>query len=360
VRFWFTPADPVGLHVLRLLTGLLLLAWLLPFAGHLDSLFGLQGWFDQRAYAQAAAQPEGMFPPISWSIINLTRGNPALLTQLYWTSLGVIALFTLGVASRLTGVLTWVVVVSFTANPAIDYDGDAFLRILSFYLMVGYLLIGQRGPLSLPARLLGSADCLLVGRRGVRPSVGANLAVRLLQVHFALVVLTTGLHKLQSGAWWSGVAIWFALYPPLETTLEAARTHSRHVEAYHWFLNIATYSMLAWQILFLVFAWRPRWRVVLLGGAVIGWVGTAFIWHLPLIGPAMLIGCLSYLTTAEWQRVLELLGPVPGLGRLAGQLPARAEMGRDETPTGVRTDARMPRSETRPRSEAIMSRSPTA
>ena len=37
VRFWFTPVDPVGLHAVRLLTGLLLLAWL-QGRGHFSAL----------------------------------------------------------------------------------------------------------------------------------------------------------------------------------------------------------------------------------------------------------------------------------------------------------------------------------
>ena len=56
-----------------------------------------------------------------------------------------ILLFTLGVVPRITGVLTWVAVVSYTANPALAYDADPLLAMLAFYLMVGYLLPGQYG-----------------------------------------------------------------------------------------------------------------------------------------------------------------------------------------------------------------------
>ena len=46
--FWFTPRDPLGLHAVRVLAGLLFLAWLLAFAGQHDALFGMRGWFDRR------------------------------------------------------------------------------------------------------------------------------------------------------------------------------------------------------------------------------------------------------------------------------------------------------------------------
>ena len=45
-RFWFSAVDPVGLHAVRLLAGLLFLVWLLSFAGHERAFFGLDGWFD--------------------------------------------------------------------------------------------------------------------------------------------------------------------------------------------------------------------------------------------------------------------------------------------------------------------------
>ena len=51
-------------------------------------------------------------------------------------------LFTLGIATRITGVLTWVAVVSFLGNPAASYDADFLINILAFYLMLGYLLLG--------------------------------------------------------------------------------------------------------------------------------------------------------------------------------------------------------------------------
>ena len=53
-------------------------------------------------------------------------------------------------------------------------------------------------------------------RRQSSPSIAANLTVRLVQVHFAIVLVVSGLHKLQFGDWWSGVAWWYPLNPPFE------------------------------------------------------------------------------------------------------------------------------------------------
>jgi hypothetical protein len=309
----------VGLHVIRTLTGLLLLSWLLlTYAGNIESLLSPQGWVDVQALDDAArlAQSikvpgqEAPFAP-KWSILYWCGGNLLALNAVFWASVGMLLLFTLGVYPRLTAVLTWVVVASFTANPAFEYEGDALLLILAFYLMVGYLLSGQRRTgLGWPGRLFGSSRAwplrALERDESGAPigSIGANLALRLIQVHFALVIVTSGLHKLQFGDWWAGVALWFPLHPPFKTTLADVLVNKPYVNTYFSLLNIATYFTLAWQIGFPLFAWRPRWRIVLLGGGAIGWLAGAFLWQLPLIGPAFLIACLSFVSPAGWHRVL--------------------------------------------------------
>ncbi len=323
VRFWFTPVDPVGLHAVRLLAGLLFIAWLLPFAGHQDALFGLGGWFDRQAYVEAARLDSGATEPIrwSWSLLYLCGSDPTLLATAYWGSLVVLVLFTLGIWARLTAVLTWLIVVSFTANPAIAYDGDALLLILAFYLMVGYVLLGQwRRGQSPVARILGSRDMLLLGQPAdpedsQHNSVGANIGLRLLQVHLAIVLVTSGLAKLQYGDWWSGAAFWYPLHPPFKTTVDQVRALAPHADSYLIFLSLAAYATLGWQIAFPAFAWRKRWRPVLLGGALLGWVGAAFIYELPVFGPAIFVGCWAYLTPVEWHRLLGWLSFLPGLQR---------------------------------------------
>jgi hypothetical protein len=318
-RFWFEPIDPVGLHVLRVLTGLLFLAWLAPFAGHLDAMFGLHGWFDKQAYAEAGRLPGAAPQLLGWSALYLCGGNPLYLQITYGVSLCVLALFTLGVWVRLTAVLSWVAVVSFSANPATEYDADGLLVVLAFYLMLGYLSLGQREPgQSLAARLLGPG-LVWWRRRSARAaaaqpqrSTGAGLALRLLQVHVALVVLVSGLHKLQFGDWWAGVALWYPLHPPLATDLPAVRSYAPFAVFYLTVLSLAAYATMAWQLSFPLFAWRPRWRPVLLAGAVIGWLGTAFLYELPLFGPVLCIGCLAYLSASEWRRLFAGLAAVPG------------------------------------------------
>jgi hypothetical protein len=329
VRFWFSPTDPAGLHVLRVLAGLLFLAWLLPFAGHAADLFGPQGWFDAKAYHEAARLPDGAPVPLGWSLLHLFGRSQALMNAAYGLALTVLALFALGIATRVTAVLTWLVVVSFASNPAAAFGADWLLGILAFYLMVGYLLLGQwDGRPSLLNRLIGARDTWLFRRRPAgatrAPSYAANLALRLLQVHVALLLVVCGLHKLQFGDWWAGVALWYPLHPPFEATPAGIKALAPHAQTYLVLLSLAAYGVLAWQLTFPLFAWRPRWRVVLLGGAALGWLGASLVYREPLFGPVLGIACLGFLTPGEWQWLLALPRRLLGLPARAPAVPAVA------------------------------------
>jgi hypothetical protein len=321
VRFWFAAIDPIGLHIVRALTGLLLLAWLLPLAGQIESLFGLEKWFDASAFAEAGKLTDGAFAP-SWSVLYLFGSDPVALKVVYWVAVVVMAAFALGICPRLTALLSWILVASFTANPVFEYEGDGLLLLLTFYLMIGYLFAGQRvAGQSLLSRLTGPILVWPLRRRQeseaeARPCTAANLALRLIQVHLALILVTSGLHKLQFGDWWAGLALWFPLHPAFRTTLAEAQAHKDNADLYLGLLNIGTYATLAWQIGFPLFAWRRAWRFVLLGGAAIGWIGTAFIWHQPVVGPAILIGCLAFVSSAGWRSLFALAARF----RLGGQV----------------------------------------
>src|SRR5262249_31319522 len=133
MRFWFTPVDPVGLHGIRILFGLLLVFWLLILFGYQQDFFGFAGWLDWQAVletAKLANMPGGPPPPPAWSILYWCGNDANLVNLVYWGSVVVALLFTAGIAPRLTAVLTWVIVVSFVANPILFFDADQLLVVV--------------------------------------------------------------------------------------------------------------------------------------------------------------------------------------------------------------------------------------
>jgi hypothetical protein len=329
-RFWFTPISPLGLRCLRFLAGLLFFAWLASFLGHQAEFFSLNGWMDLKAIREVQRQPDLAPAPIGWSILYLAGDNVQVFQAIYFGSLAVLALFTLGVATRITAPLTWVIVVSFLANPATSFEGDYLLGILAFYLMIGHLLVGQwSGNLTPLERILGSrgdfvfAAWLLPDQRSEQPaSHGANLMMRLLQIHFAIIVVTSALHKLQIAEWWGGVALWFPLHPTFQTTLEGLKAEAIDAPRTLFFLSLIGYGVLAWQLAFPVFAWRSGWwRGLLLGGAAIGGAATFFLFKLPLFGPFVMLGCLSFLRPDEWAWALNRVKSLVSNAAVSKKLP---------------------------------------
>jgi hypothetical protein len=318
-RFWFTPADPFGLNVLRVATGALLIAWLLTLTADAQGLFGLNGWFDAQAFRDASRQAADVPKPASWSLLYLCGESSAAFHAVFWTSLAVLGLFTLGLFPRVTAPLAWVVVSSFTASPAFDEEVEALFRLLSLYLAVGYLLQGPWRNASWFERLFGPWRTFLFSRaRGEAPgSIGVNVALRLMQVHLALVIVVSGLHKLQSGYWWAGVAHWYVLYPPLETNPDDLRVLANSGRFYLTLLNLAGYATLAWQLAFPAFAWRSGWwRALLIGGSAVGSFGLAVAYRMPAFAAAFVIGSFAYLNATEWQLVRSWLK------RIVAQAPA--------------------------------------
>jgi hypothetical protein len=339
-RFWFSATEPIGWHCVRVLGCLLFIAWLVPFAGDVDAFFGQQGWLDRKAYeetskleqqirnvqakVQRGEQPteadtaQGSLPTQEWSLLFLVWSDTTLLHTFYWGTLAVFLMFGLGLWTRVTGVMTWVLVMSYHANPVWRHDADSLLVVLSMYLMLGYLLQGLwNGNLSRAEMFLGPNsnflfDSLFAGatRRAAAPSIALNLAQRLFQVHFAMIVVVSGLHKLQFGPWWGGVAFLYPLQDPFNyDSFESMRNSIGGLATNLWVLSLAQYSVLVWQILFPAYAWKTGlWRVVSVGGAAIGWAGSFLIYGQPLFGPFFLIGCLSYLTAAEWRWIGTLFG----------------------------------------------------
>ena len=283
-NFWFQAVDPLALHAIRILGGLLLLSWLLPFAGQIEAMFTLGGWIDRNAliaFSRPSAEPH---PLPNWSLLYLCNGVGSA-SGLYWATIVVIGLFTLGLATRITSILTWLLIASFVnfLSRGLGTCENDLLIVLAFYLMVAYVLLGQfNRKLSLPARILGSWDTFVLyglfprqgdketgetkdeGGRRKEENIGtgssfilhpssfslsyaANLALRLFQVNFALFMVVNCLTKLQIGDWWSGVAIWYPLHNPFETTPDIIRWEADLVIPRLVIYTFAAYLLMAWQ-----------------------------------------------------------------------------------------------------------------
>ena len=301
-RFWFRPARVETLCAIRVLCGWMLFYTHLVWSLGLEDFFGPQAWLSAEALAQS---PESH--PLAWSWF-WWIDSPGLLWAVHIAALVVFFLFFLGLWSRVTSVLAFLATVAYIHRvPAATFGLDQINTILSMYLMLG------------PCGACYSLDAWLARRRAARQgkpssaqevppreSVGANVALRLIQLHMCVMYFFAGIGKLQGATWWDGSAMWWAAasyeYQSLDLTWMA-----------NWPVLVAllTHLTVWWEVTYPALVWFRWWRPLVLGMAVAVHLGIAASLGMITFGTAMLFGNLAFVSGGTVAAVV---------GRLAGLL----------------------------------------
>ena len=298
--FWYTPADPTLLGVVRILTGLMLLYTHAVWGMVLDAFFGPTAWLSKELVLSIQSD---QFAYSFWWLVPSNWMWPA-----YGVSMLILALFTIGLWTRVTSIMALVVVISFAHRvPEALFGLDQINALLTLYLAIGNS--GQAL----------SVDRWMARRRGAAaaqpaPSVSANLAQRLINVHMCVIYFFAGTAKLQGPAWWNGEAMWRAF-----SNLEYQSTDMTWLAWHPWLSNLMTHVSVLWEISFCVLIWRPRWRPVMLAGAVVMHVGIGACLGMWTFGLIMLVGCASFLPNEAVRQFVAALVP----GRIAATPAAR-------------------------------------
>ena len=150
--------------------------------------------------------------------------DPTEMALAHSLVLVVMVMFTLGLFTRVTAVLTWLAAASYLhRNQQVLFGQDTMQNILLIYLMVSNCgatysldrLIARYRAARASLGRSGTIDAatqnyLLV----VPPSPSCGFAQRLLQVHFCFIYAASGLSKLKGAGWWSHTAYWDTLANP--------------------------------------------------------------------------------------------------------------------------------------------------
>jgi hypothetical protein len=275
-RFWYTPADPSLLGLIRILTGLMLVYTHAVWGLALPDFYTSTGWISP-ALVRSMVANQSVYS--FWFLVPDGWIWPA-----YGISMLIFGLFTIGLFTRVTSILAVVVAVSFANRvPAALFGLDQINILLTMYLAIG------------PSGKALSLDRWLSQRRSELPvppmaSAGANLAIRLIQVHMCVIYFFAGISKLQGQAWWDGEAMWKAF-----ANLEYQSMDMTWLAWHPWLVNAMTHFSVVWEISFCVLIWRPRWRPLVLAGAVALHVGIGACLGMWTFGLIMLVGCASFL-----------------------------------------------------------------
>lgn len=267
--FFFTPADPTPLGVIRVAVGALALWNLAVYGLDLRDFFGSDGWADPAAVRFV----EGASKPYAWSFWFYVPD--AALRPVWGVCLAVVALFTAGLFSRVTAVLTWVILVATVRRvPVALFGFDQALTAWALYLAATgasgqavsldrFLARWRRARAEWSRRRRDGKAPTAAGAPA--PTVSANLALRLIQLHLGLVYGMAGLAKLQGPAWWNGMAMWGALASAEFRLLDFTWT-----AGHPWLLNLMTHGSLALEVGYPALVWvRPVRPLVLAATAAL-------------------------------------------------------------------------------------------
>ena len=288
-RFWFTPSDVATLALIRILAGAMLLYTHAVWTLGLEDFFGANSWISPEA--ARALQPNDHFV---WSYFWLIH-SPAALWAAHLAALAVFALLTLGLWSRVMSVLAFLISVAYVNRvPSAQFGLDQVNVMLAMYLMIG------------PSGAAYSLDRLWARRRQGRgappatPSVSANLAIRLIQVHMCVIYFFAGVAKQQGETWWVGDALWGAI-----ANLEYQSLDVTWLAKWPILLALMTHATVYWELSFCVLVWPRLTRPLVLAMAVPLHLGIAFCMGMITFGLIMLVGCLSFVSPALVRRVVE-------------------------------------------------------
>jgi hypothetical protein len=261
----------------------------------------------------------------SWSIwYHVTE--PRTMAIVHWLFIAIAALFTLGFCTRITAAITWVACISFNhRNPSMLFGADTMMLILLLYLMIGpsgaafsldrliRVWWAKAKPdwvrwwYGLLKRPLPDAQTVPTTPvpAEVEPSISANVAIRLLQIHVCIIYLIAGLAKLQGLAWWNGNALWLTIanyeFAPMSESWYMAFLHfmANHPILLQTFLTFGGLFTLAFEISYTFLIWRPKLRWFFLGSAILLHGGIGLFMGLKTFSMLMLVMNMVFLRPEE-------------------------------------------------------------
>ena len=303
-RFWFEPADPATLGIIRICAGAMLFYTHAVWALDLMAFFGPHSWLSPEA-VQLLQQGTYTYSYLWW-----LQDSPAALWAAHIAALVAFAMLSVGFFSRTAAIVSLVAALSYVNRvPGALFGLDQINILLCTYLAVG------------PCGDAFSLDRWLAARRAggvlpVRKSWTANLAIRLIQLHMCVIYLFAGISKLTGMAWWDGTAMWMAFgnmeYQSLDMTWMA-----------DWprLMNLMAHVTIAWEISYIFLVWPRLTRPVMLLLAVPLHMGIAVCLGMVTFGLIMLVGNFAFVRP---ELIRQIIARRDRLSVRAGDLPREA------------------------------------
>lgn len=290
-RFWMTPSHPLPLAVLRLLTGLMALWWVGSYSADLVRFFGPGGMLPPELIEQLGSANLARF-----SVLDFVESS-SMLWVVQITSIGVLVLFTLGLFTRVTSVLSLVVILSYVHRaPVITGQLEPILVMVLFYLCFGPA--GKCLSLDAWRCRTGSPDRMAVNEGLAQEStVATTVVIHLIQVQLSVIYLMMGIGKLAEpgDTWWIGDAVWWLLATPGGPLVDLT-----FLSPHPYMINAWSHAIVLFELSFAILIWNRLARPLLLVLAVPMWCSIALLTGLVSFALMMLIANLAFVPASFW------------------------------------------------------------
>jgi hypothetical protein len=309
--FWFSRADPTTLCWVRFWCGLLTFYVTLTYTWGLLSYIGPNAYLNENLANEILRETPFYGLSMDWKdeYKEVNKGNwywsifyhvtsPGWIVAIHVFFLFVMALFTVGFATRYTGILTWVGAMSYVQRSTDTVFGlDTMMMILLLYLLIGpsgATLSIDRWIEKWRARRSGLPE------PPVEPSYAANFAIRLMQVHFCVIYLASGATKLLGTTWWSGTSLNLVMlnpsFSPLKNPLYyyAMKSMATHRWVWETFMSFSILFSILLEVSFSFLIWDRRWRWALMCASVGLHTGIAIFMGLTTFSLMMLVFLTSF------------------------------------------------------------------
>jgi hypothetical protein len=312
-RFWFTPMDPTTICFIRLLSGALAFYVCLTYSWGLFSYVGPHGWVDGRLNAFVLNDLEFHAPPTEWngSSTPVAQGqskwsifflvdDPGWIIAIHSFFLVCMLLYAVGLWCPYSGPLCWLGSMSYVQRAwATVYGVDTMLLII-----LAYLLIAPTGAVFSMDRWLAVRRARRLGlpAPAIAPSIRANFAIRLIQIHFCMIYFASGTSKLLGAMWWNATAMNQVLLNPLFTPMDSPPYYNtmKLLAGSRWvwelFTTLGNLFTLWMELSFIFLVWDRRWRWLLVIGSVLLHTGIGLLMGLTTFSIAMLIMVSSFMS----------------------------------------------------------------
>ncbi|MDA1052756.1 MAG: HTTM domain-containing protein [Planctomycetota bacterium] len=278
-RFWFTPSDPHTLALLRILAGAMLFYTHLVWSKNLVAFLGPHSWILREASMELHRGTH------AWSHLWYID-SPGVLWAQHVVVLIVMAMFTVGLFSRVTSVLACLLTISYCHR----LDGALFGLDQVNAMLAMYLMIGPCGAVYSVDRWLAKRKA---GGQLPRPAAttSGNLAIRLIQVHMCIIYLFGGISKMRGEMWWDGTAVWYAI-----SNLEYQSLDITWLVRFPWLIALLSHITVVWEASYCFLIWPRATRPIMLGLAVCVHGGIALFLGMITFGLVMIIGNVAFLS----------------------------------------------------------------